>query len=131
MKSITRTSPVLLIAILLLAGAAFGQARTYRPQVRSYTPTLVIEGRVSAISAGHILIKTARGRVHKFLLDDQLTILGSGELVSVATMDDITLGLSDLRPADRVEVVFERLRSGDYARIITRVSPAGDQVAKR
>jgi hypothetical protein len=63
--------------------------------------------------------------------DDQTTVLDSGELVSIATMGDIALSVSDLRVSDWVEVVTERAGRSQAARIITRINVWGSQIAGR
>jgi hypothetical protein len=106
-------------------------ARTYAPQIKGRSPSFVIEGRITSIGDNVITIKTARGARYDFGVDDQTSVFNSGELVSVATMADITLSASDLRISDRVEIVTERIGRQEVARIITRIASSDAQVAKR
>lgn len=104
---------------------------TYAPQVQGRSSSLVIEGRITGLTDNVITIKTARGERHDFGLDDLTSVFNSGELVSVATMADITLSASDLHTHDRVEIVTERIGRQEVARIITRIASSDAQVAKR
>jgi ribosomal protein L28 len=105
--------------------------RTYTPRIHNYSATSIVEGRVLSIEAAAIRIKTDGGARHEFLIDEATSIFESGELVSIATMADITLKPSDLKPSDVVEIVVERAGRSPAARIITRVERSAAQVAKR
>ena len=129
----------LLVILLIISASALAQARnkfsgrtrTYTPEVRAYSDSAIIEGRISSIEAGRLIVKTARGpRVH-LEMDDNTTILESGELVSFAAMGEIALGVADLRIADQVEIIVERAGTRQIARIITRTQGADAPVAKR
>lgn len=104
---------------------------TYAPRVKGRSSNFIIEGRITSLGDNVITIKTSRGARYDFTLDDQTTVLDSGELVSIATMADIALGASDLRVSDTVEIVTERAGQQEVARIITRIASSGAQVAKR
>jgi hypothetical protein len=82
----------------------------------------VIEGRVVAAGKGRIQIRTAQRSLHQFESDDQTIYLQSGGLISISTLSDVSLKLSDLRAADRVEIVAEREGQRDVARIVTRIA---------
>lgn len=105
--------------------------RTYAPRIEGRSFSFVIEGRITDLEDNVITIKTARGARYDFRLDEQTTVLDSGELVSIATMADISLSAADLRLSDTVEVVAERAGRQEVARIITRIASSGAQVAKR
>src|ERR1044072_6249178 len=83
-------------------------ARTYAPRVIGRSNSTVVAGRITEIQADRISIKSARGARYDFRIDDQTTTFDSGEVVSIATMDDIALSAADLRVADWVEIVTER-----------------------
>ena len=92
---------------------------------------MIVEGRITEIRADLVRIKTARGTHYDFRIDDQTTMLSSDELISIATMSDITLSVSDLRPSDRVEIVAERADRQAIARIITRIASSDERIASR
>lgn len=104
---------------------------TYAPRVKGRSNNFVIEGRITSLEDNVITIKTSRGARYDLALDDQTTVLDSGELVSIATMADIALSASDLRVSDTVEIVTERVGQQEVAKIITRIASSGAQVAKR
>ena len=140
---------VLLLASVVIAPSASGQGREdhgskragaraggrlYTPRVLGYSATSILEGRIVSIDAGRAVIKTEDGARHRLLIDEATSIFESGEMVSIATMADITLKPSDLKPSDFVEIIVERaspgrVSPGNFARIITRI--ARGQVAKR
>ncbi|HKP87690.1 MAG TPA: hypothetical protein VJZ26_16435, partial [Blastocatellia bacterium] len=93
--------------------------------------SMIVEGRIADIRGDRITIKSSRGLRYDFRIDGQTTALGSGELVSIATMGDIALSVSDLRVNDWVEVVAERAGRSPAARIITRIKASGAIVASR
>jgi hypothetical protein len=105
--------------------------RTYAPRVTGRSNCMIIEGRITEIRDNLVTVKTARGAHYDFRIDDQTTTLNSDELISIATMGDITLSASDLRTADRVEVVAERTGRQAIARIITRIASPGAHIASR
>jgi hypothetical protein len=105
--------------------------RGYTPLIKGRSFNSVIEGRITGLGNDLITIKTSRGARHDLVLDDQTTVLNSGELVSIATLADIALSASDLRVSDTVEIVTERVGQQQVARIITRIASSGAQVAKR
>lgn len=92
---------------------------------------MIVEGRITEIRDDLVSIKTARGIRYDFRIDDQTTTLNSDELISIATMSEITLSVSDLRIADRIEIVAERTGRRAAARIITRIASSGDHIASR
>ncbi len=105
--------------------------RDYAPRIIARSNSVLVEGRITAIRDGFISIKTARGTHYDFRIDDQATLLNSDELISIATMSDITLSATDLRINDRVEVVAERTGRLSSARIITRIASASVPIASR
>jgi hypothetical protein len=105
--------------------------RTYSPRITGRSNSMIVEGRITEIRDDFISIKTARGTRYDFRIDDQTTTLNSDELISIATMSDITLNASDLRTADLIEVVAERAGRRATARIITRIASQGDHIASR
>ena len=107
------------------------KTRTYSPRVTAPSNSVILEGRITEIRDDLVSIKTARGTRYDFRIDDQTTTLNSGELISIATMSDITLSVSDLRTADRVEIVAERIGHRAIARIITRITSQGGHIASR
>lgn len=107
------------------------KTHAYVPRIKGRSSSFVIEGVITRLDGDLVVIKTARGERHNFGLDEQTSVLSADELVSIATMADIALTASDLRVADRVEIVTERAGSRDVARIITRIASSGAQVAKR
>jgi hypothetical protein len=110
---------------------ASAKIRTYAPRIKGRSASFVIEGLISKIEDNLIIIKTERGERYNFKLDDQTSVIRSDELVSIATMADIALSISDLHVSDRVEIVTERLGKREVARIITRIESSDSQVAKR
>ena len=110
---------------------AAGGPATYAPRVIAGSNSSIIEAAIVAVNSDSLTVKTARGATVRFDLDDQTSILESGELVSIATIPDLTLGASDLRPFDKVEIVFEREGSRRLARIVTRTLSANKHLAKR
>jgi phosphate starvation-inducible protein PhoH len=101
--------------------------RTYKPRITSHSDSKIVEGRIIESRDDLVIIRTARGARYEFRIDDQTTVFSSGELVSIATMGDITLSSSELRVADRVEIVAE----GTVAKIITRVAASNAHIASR
>jgi hypothetical protein len=107
------------------------KTRTYSPRITGRSNSMIVEGRITEIRDDLVSIKTARGTRYDFRIDDQTTMLNSDELISIATMSDITLSVSDLRTADRVEIVAERCGRQALARILTRIASQGDHIAIR
>lgn len=105
--------------------AASPAKRTYEPVVLGRSQSFVIEGRVDSARNGRIEIRTARGARHQFEADDQTIYLQSDELVSISTLPDVSLTLSDLRASDRVEIVADREGQRIVARIVTRIGRKG------
>jgi len=110
---------------------ARANSRTYAPRIKGRSSSFIIEGRITGLEDNLIVIKTKRGERYSFELDDQTSVLGSDELVSIATMADIALSASELHVSDRVEIVTERVGRREVARIITRIESSAAQVAKR
>ena len=106
-------------------------ARTYSPRITGRSNSMIVEGRITEIRDDLVSIKTARGTRYDFSIDYQTTMLNSDELISIATMSDITLSASDFRAADRVEIVAERTGRQATARIITRIASSGAHIASR
>jgi hypothetical protein len=106
-------------------------ARSYSPRIISRSDSFIVEGRVVAMRNDAVVIRTARGSRLGFVIDDETTLFESSELVSIATMADISLSITDLALADRVEVVAERREGRSLARIITRIASRRNQVARR
>ena len=104
--------------------------REFAPHVIGRANSFIVNGRIVALRGQRLSVETARGERLDFQLDEQTTLLDSSELVSIATMDDITLRPADLRLADEVEVVAERMGNRRLARIVTRTAPA-QPVARR
>lgn len=105
--------------------------RTYTPRITGRSNSMIVEGRITELRDDLVSVKTARGARYDFRIDDQTTTLNSDELVSIATMSDITLSASDLHVADRVEIVAERTGRQVTARIITRIASSTDHIAIR
>ena len=105
--------------------------QTFAPRVLGRSESFIVEGLITAATPGAIRIKTATGQRATFELDDQTTVLETGELVSISTLAEIELAASDLQIFDRVEIVFEREGRRRLARIITRLQSERDRVAKR
>ena len=105
--------------------------QTFAPRVLGRSESFIVEGLITAATAGAIRIKTATGQRATFEIDDQTTVLETGELVSISTLAEIELAASDLQIFDRVEIVFEREGRRRLARIITRLQSERDRVAKR
>ena len=101
---------------------AHGAPRQYTPRVIGRTDSEIVDGRIVAQRAGYLVIETGRGARVEFQVNDQTTLLGSSGLVSIATMADLTLRFSDLRPGDKVEIVCDRGRDRKLARIVTRLA---------
>jgi hypothetical protein len=104
--------------------------REFAPRVIGRADSFIINGHIVALRGQRLSIETARGERLDFQMDEQTTLLDSSELVSIATMDDITLRPADLRLADEIEVVAERDGNRRLARIITRTASA-QPVARR
>jgi hypothetical protein len=94
--------------------------REFAPRVIGHANSFIIRGHITALNGQRLRLETAAGKRLDLQLDAQTTLLDSGELVSIATMDDITLRPADLRLADEVEVVAERVGDRAFARIVTR-----------
>ena len=107
------------------------QPATYAPRIIAESNSSIVEATIVALSSESLTVKTLKGLTLRFDLDDQTSIFESGELVSIATIPDLTLGASDLRPFDKIEIVFEREGSKKLARIITRTLTASKHLAKR
>ena len=110
---------------------ARGQTRAYAPRVIGRSNISIVEGRIAEIRNDRISIKSSRGLRQDFNIDDQTTVLDSGEIISIATMSDIALSISDLRVSDWVEIVSERASRSPAARIITRIAERGTRIASR
>jgi hypothetical protein len=104
--------------------------REFAPQIIGRANSFIITGRIVARRGPQLSVETTGGARLDFQVDGQTTLLESNELVSIATMDDITLRLADLRVSDEVEVVAEREGSRRLARIVTRTA-SGQPVARR
>jgi len=111
--------------------SAQAATHTYSPRITGRSNSMIVEGRITEIRDDLVSIKTARGTRYDFRIDDQTTTLNSDELISIATMSEITLSTSDLRTADQVEIVAERCGRQAAARIITRIASSGDHIASR
>jgi hypothetical protein len=107
------------------------EKQTFVPRVEGSSASFIVEGLITDARPGAIRIKTAKGERITFEIDDQTTVLDTGELVSISTMAEIELTPSDLHVFDRVEVVAERDGLRPLARIVTRIHSERDQVAKR
>ena len=103
--------------------------QTFAPRIRGRSESFIVEGLITAAAASTIRIN--KGERATFEIDDQTTVLKTGELVSISTLADIELSASDLQIFDRVEIVFEREGGRRLARIITRLQSERDRVAKR
>jgi hypothetical protein len=104
--------------------------REFAPRVIGRANSFIINGRVLAWRGQRLSLETARGERWDFQVDEQTTLLESSELVSIATMGDIALRPADLRFADEVEVIAERVGNRRLARIVTRTASA-QPVAQR
>jgi hypothetical protein len=105
--------------------------QTFAPRILHRSESFIVEGIITAAAPGGIRVKTTKGERVTLEIDDQTTVLESGELVSISTMAEIELAPSDLHVFDRVEIIFERDGLRRLARIITRIRSERDQVAKR
>ncbi|HST23055.1 MAG TPA: hypothetical protein VLR90_18170 [Blastocatellia bacterium] len=136
-----RIKLVLVLALLVITSSAVqaqdrainnrAATHTYSPRITGRSNSMIVEGRITEIHDDLVSIKTARGTRYDFRIDDQTTTLNSDELISIATMSEITLSVSDLRIADRIEIVAERTGRQAAARIITRIASSGDHIASR
>jgi len=104
--------------------------REYTPRVIGRADSFIIRGRVTALHGQRLSLETTAGARLDLQLDAQTTLMDSSELVSIATMDDITLRPADLRLGDEVEVVAERMGDRTFARILTRTA-SNQPVARR
>lgn len=111
--------------------SAQNTTRAYSPRIAGRSNSMILEGRITEIRDNIVSIKTVRGLRYDFAIDDQTTTLNSDELISIATMSDITLSVSDLRAGDQIEIVAERVGRQAAARIITRVARSSDHIARR
>jgi len=107
------------------------EKQSFVPRIVGRSESSIVEGLITAAVSGAIRIKTTKGERVTFEIDNQTTVLESGELVSISTMADIELEPSDLQSFDRVEIIFEREGNRRLARIITRIQSERDRVAKR
>jgi hypothetical protein len=110
--------------------SSHGVKREFAPRVIGRANSFIVRGHIVAIRGQRLSLETAAGARMDVQLDGQTTLLDSSELVSIATMDDITLRPADLRLADEVEVVAERAGGLTLARIVTRTA-ANQPVARR
>ncbi len=104
--------------------------REFTPRVIGRSNSFIVSGHIVALRGGRLSLETAEGKRMDVQLDEQTTLFDSSEVVSIATMDEITLRLADLRLADAVEVVAERAGDRALARIITRTA-SNQPVARR
>lgn len=104
--------------------------REFAPQVIGRANSFITTGRIVALGGRRLGVERADGTHLDFQVDEQTTLLDSSELVSIATMGDITLRLADLRLADEIEVIAERSGGRSLARIVTRTT-SGQPVARR
>ena len=104
--------------------------REFTPQVIGRPNSFITTGHIVALRGRRLGVERADGARLDFQVDEQTTLMDSSELISIATMSDITLRLADLRLADEVEVVAERVGSRSFARIVTRTT-SGQPVARR
>lgn len=105
--------------------------REAAPRTLNHANSFIVTGHIVSLRGQKLSLETARGAHVDFQLDKEVTLLESNELISIATMDDISLKPSDLRPADEVEVVAERVAANRYvAHIITRTA-AGPAMARQ
>ena len=109
------------VASTIRSNAGATSRRSFEPVVLGQSRSFVIEGRVVTAGKGRIQIRTARRSIIQFESDAQTTYLQSGGLISISTLPDVSLKLSDLRAADRVEIVAEREGQRYVARIVTRI----------
>jgi hypothetical protein len=104
--------------------------REYAPRIIGRANSFIIRGHITALNGQRLSLQTSAGARFDLQLDAQTTLMDSGELVSIATMDDITLRPADLRLGDEVEIVAERAGDRTLARILTRTA-SGQPVARR
>ncbi|HKP10698.1 MAG TPA: hypothetical protein VJZ91_01260 [Blastocatellia bacterium] len=107
-----------------------GPRREFAPRIIGRANSFIVNGHIVALRGQRLSLETAEGTRLDFQLDEQTTLLTSSEVVSIATMDDITLRPADLRLDDEVEVVAERAGGRAFARIVTRTA-SGQPVARR
>jgi hypothetical protein len=113
------------------AGVHTAIKRDVAPRVVDRANSFIVTGHIVSLRGQKLSVENARGARVEFQLDKEVTVLESNELVSIATMDDISLKPSDLRPADEVEVVAERVAPNRYvAHIVTRTA-AGPAMARQ
>src|ERR1700754_1699784 len=93
-------------------GSSHHFKRGFAPQVIGRASSFIITGRLVALRGQRLSLETADGARRDF------------------QMGDITLRPADLRLADEVEVVAERVGSRCLARIVTRTA-SGQRVARR
>jgi len=104
--------------------------REFTPRVIGRSNSFIVNGHIVALRGQRLSLETAAGARIDVQLDEQTTLFDSSEVISIATMDEITLRPADLRLADELEIVAERAGGRTFARIITRT--ASDQsVARR
>ncbi|MEN3333683.1 MAG: hypothetical protein V7641_3048 [Blastocatellia bacterium] len=115
---------------LHLSASSRNLKREFVPRVIGRANSSIINGHIVALRGQQLSIETASGERLNFQMDEQTTLLESNELVSIATLDDITLRPADLRLADEVEVVAERVGNRRLARIVTRTA-SGPPLARR
>ena len=145
MKRATLIITTALAIFLISVSPALGQGRTatgntskkraekqtFAPRIEGRSASFIVEGIITDARSGAIRIKTAKGERFTFEMDDQTTVLDTGELVSISTMAEIELAPSDLHVFDRVEIVAERDGLRKLARIVTRIRSERDQIATR
>lgn len=138
MKRATGIGTTAVIAIILLiSSSAFAQnkqaarQRLYTPQVKAYSDSHIITGRIARIEEGRLVVDTARGSRFHINMDAETLILEAGEEVSIASLADISLSAGELKVSDGVEVVIERAGRRRTARIITRMAKSHYPVARR
>ncbi len=123
-----------LVVLLCLSAPAQSRAhhshREYAPRIIGRANSFIVSGRIVALRGQRLVIETTSGTRLEFQLSERTTLMEAGELVSIATMDDIALRLADLRLADEVEVVAERAGQRLLAHIVTRTAQ-GLPVARR
>jgi hypothetical protein len=123
---------LIIIAFAISAASASAQEKIENaPLILKDSKSCIVRGRLIAISAGRISVRSEReGRI-SLGMDDRTDVYEDGGLISIATMDEVRLSPGALRAGNIVEIVVERDGPRRIARIITRLAMFAGHLAER
>jgi hypothetical protein len=123
---------LIIIAFAISAMPASAQEKIETaPIILKHSESYVVRGRLVAIGGGRITMRSERGGRILLAIDDRTDVYEDGEMISIATMDEIRLSPGALRAGNSVEIVVERDGNRHIARIITRLAQFPGHLAGR